>query len=181
VKSTFEELLAKYKKKGASQKQGGRPNKGKNLKLSTKNQNIPCYCKSQENYVVAPYSYARPTSPWSWSYPCYYSPLDYANLHMRSYMIQYSPTYVNHDSMQRPIVLDNNLVGSASINSKGGHKDNDESKYSQPRWCPSGLTHTQKRRLQRMRKQGSMEQRAAVIPTRSAITKQVWRPKQVVP
>jgi hypothetical protein len=132
VKSTFEELLAKYKKKGASQKQGGRPNKGKNLKLSTKNRNIPCYCKSQENYVVAPYSYARPTSPWSWSYPCYYSPLDYANLHMRSYMIQYSPTYVNHDSMQRPIVLDNNLVGSASINSKGGHKDNDESKYSRP-------------------------------------------------
>jgi hypothetical protein len=84
-------------------------------------------------------------------------------------------------SMQRPIVLDNNLVGSASINSKGGHKDNDESKYSQPRWCPSGLTHTQKRRLQRMLKQGSMEQRATVIPGRPTITKQVWRPKQVVP
>jgi hypothetical protein len=96
-------------------------------------------------------------------------------------MIQYPPTYVNHSSMQRPIVLDNNLVRSASINSKGGYKDNDESKYSQPRWCTSGLTHTQKRRLQRMRKQGSMEKRAAVIPARSTITKQVWRPKQVVP
>jgi hypothetical protein len=34
--------------------------------------------------------------------------------------------------------------------------------------------------LQRMRKQGSMEQRAVVIPARSAATKQVWRPKQVV-
>jgi hypothetical protein len=56
--------------------------------------------------------------------------MDYANLHMRSYMIQYPPTYVNHGSMQRVIVLDNNLVRSASINSKGGHKDNDESKYS---------------------------------------------------
>jgi hypothetical protein len=32
-----------------------------------------------------------------------------------------------------------------------------------------------------MRKQGSMEQRAAVIPARSATTKQVWRPRQVVP
>ena len=28
-----------------------------------------------------------------------------------------------------------------------------------PRWCPSGLSHTQKRRLQRMRKQESMEQK----------------------
>jgi hypothetical protein len=68
-------------------------------------------------------------------------------------MIQYPPTYVNHGPMQRPIVLDNNLVGNASINSKGGHKDSDESKYLQPKWCPSGLTHTQKRRLQRMQKQ----------------------------
>jgi hypothetical protein len=61
VKPTFEELLAKYRKKGASQKQGGRPSKGKNSKLSTKNQNIPCSCKSQENYVASPYSYAGPT------------------------------------------------------------------------------------------------------------------------
>jgi hypothetical protein len=87
VKPTFEELLAKYKKKGASQKQRGRPSKDKNLKLSTKNQNIPCSYKSQENYVATPYSYAGPISPWSWSYPSYYSPLDYANLHMCSYMI----------------------------------------------------------------------------------------------
>jgi hypothetical protein len=53
-------------------------------------------------------------------------------------MIQYPPTYVNHGSMQRPTVLDNNLVGSASINSKGGQKDGHESKYSQPRWDCNG-------------------------------------------
>jgi hypothetical protein len=35
--------------------------------------------------------------------------------------------------------------------------------------------------LQQMRKQGSMDQWAAVISARSATTKQVWRPKQVVP
>jgi hypothetical protein len=64
VKPTFEELLAKYKKKGASQKQRSRPSKGKNSKLSPKNnQNIPCSYKSQENYVAAPYLYAGPTSP----------------------------------------------------------------------------------------------------------------------
>ena len=26
-------------------------------------------------------------------------------------------------------------------------------KYHQPRWCPSGLSHSQKRRLQRLRRQ----------------------------
>jgi len=30
-------------------------------------------------------------------------------------------------------------------------KDQDKEKYFQPRWCPPGLTHTQKRRLQRLR------------------------------
>jgi hypothetical protein len=87
--------------------------------------------------------------------------LDYANLHMRSYMIQYPPTYVNHGSIQRTIGLDNNLVGSASINSKRGHKDSDESKYSQPRWCPSGLTHTKKEDCNgcRSKDQWSNEQR----------------------
>jgi hypothetical protein len=33
-------------------------------------------------------------------------------------------------------------------------------KYSQPRWCPPGLTHTQKRRLQRLRCQEQKEQEA---------------------
>ena len=32
-------------------------------------------------------------------------------------------------------------------------KDQDKEKYFQPRWCPLGLTHTQKRRLQRLRRQ----------------------------
>ena len=30
-------------------------------------------------------------------------------------------------------------------------KDQDKEKYFQPRWCPPGLTHIQKRRLQRLR------------------------------
>ena len=41
-------------------------------------------------------------------------------------------------SVQRPIVADDH---EASSNTK-------ISKYFQPRWCPSGLTHTQKRKLQ---------------------------------
>ena len=31
-------------------------------------------------------------------------------------------------------------------------------KYHQPRWCPSGLTHTQKRKLQRLRNKEKKEQ-----------------------
>jgi hypothetical protein len=101
---------------------------------------------------------------------------------MRLYMIQYPPTYVNHGSIQKMFIAGNNLVKSTPISAKGGDKDcKGESKYSQSRWCPSGLSHTQKRRLQRLRKQGSMEQQAVVIPARSAATKQVWMPKQVVP
>jgi hypothetical protein len=37
-----------------------------------KTYNTPSSCKTQENYAIAPYSYVGPTSPWSWSYPCYY-------------------------------------------------------------------------------------------------------------
>jgi len=31
-------------------------------------------------------------------------------------------------------------------------------KYHQPRWCPSGLTHTEKRKLQRLRNKEKREQ-----------------------
>ena len=31
-------------------------------------------------------------------------------------------------------------------------------KYHQPRWCPSSLTHTQKRKLQRLRNKEKREQ-----------------------
>ena len=37
---------------------------------------------------------------------------------------------------------------------------NSASKYHQPRWCPPGLSHLQKRRLQRLRHQEQKEQEA---------------------
>ena len=39
-------------------------------------------------------------------------------------------------------------------------KDQDKEKYFQPRWCPPGLTHTQKRRLQHLRRQEQKEKEA---------------------
>ena len=44
-------------------------------------------------------------------------------------------------SIQRPIVADDHEASSSTTTSK----------YFQPRWCPSGLTRTQKRKLQRLR------------------------------
>ena len=102
-------------------------------------------------------------------------------MYIHPYFIQYSSTYPSYGASQRPIVASNNLVKSEPDCSKEAEKDmKQENNYSQPRWCPLGLSHTQKRRLQRMRKKESMEQQAEVVPARSATMKQVWRPKQVV-
>ena len=100
---------------------------------------------------------------------------------MHPYFIQYSSTYPSYGVSQRPIVASDNLVKSKPKCSQDGEKDvKQDNQYLQPRWCPSGLSHTQKRRLQRMRKKESMKQQAEVVPARSATMKQVWRPKQVV-
>jgi len=97
---------------------------------------------------------------------------------MQSYYIHYPPIYPSFTS-QRPI--SDNLVKKNIDCSKECEKNiKQDLKYLQPKWCPSGLSHTQKRRLQRMRKKESMEQQAEVIPTRSATMKQVWKLKQVV-
>ena len=50
---------------------------------------------------------------------------------------------------QKPVMANDHEAGS----SKGA-----ADKYHQPRWCPSGLTHTQKRKLQRLRNKEKKEQ-----------------------
>ena len=97
---------------------------------------------------------------------------------MQSYYIQYSSTYPSCIS-QRPI--SNNLIEKNLSCSKEGEKDvKKDSKYLQPRWCPLALSHTQKRRLQCLRKQESMEQQVEVKPAKSVVEKKIWRPKKVV-
>ena len=72
---------------------------------------------------------------------------------MQSYYIQYPSMYPNYALPQRPVVSSNVLVKKDIECSKADEKGaKQDSKYLQPRWCPSGLSHTQKRRLQRMRK-----------------------------
>ena len=43
---------------------------------------------------------------------------------------------------QKPLIENDHEAGSSKSAAD---------KYHQPRWCPSGLTHTQKRKLQRLR------------------------------
>ena len=100
---------------------------------------------------------------------------------MQLYYIQYPPMYPNHALLQRLIVANNNPVKQDVDCSKENEKSKEQdSKYLQARWCPSGLSHTQKPRLQRMRKKEAMEQQVEDEPKTSAIMKMVWRPKQVV-
>jgi len=82
--------------------------------------------------------------------------------------------YPNYALPQRPVVANNNLIKKDVGCSKADEKSTKEdSKYLQPRWCPSGLSHTQKRRLQRMLKKEAMEQQVEAVPKTSATMKKV--------
>jgi hypothetical protein len=130
--------------------------------------------------VIMPYLFGERLAPWFWSYPYYCTHLDYSRMYMQPYFIQYPSTCPSNSVSQKPIVASNNLVNNKLDCSKDGEKSiKRDNQYLHSRWCPSGLSHTQKRRLQRMRKE-SMEQQVEVVPARSATTKQVWRPKCVV-
>ena len=170
---SFKELLAKYEKKGAVQKLKEPSNKVKDTKPSSELQER----SGQGNYA----SSNGPIAPWYCWCPYFYTSMDYSRMHMQSYYIQYPSIYPNHASPQRPIVASNNLVKKDVDCSKEVEKSaKQDSKYLQPRWCPSGLSHTQKRRLQCMRKRESMEQPVEVEPIKPVAMKKVWRPKQIV-
>ena len=154
----------------------GRPSKAKDEKTSSRSCEQLDPRSSQGN--CAAMSYSGPVVPWFWPYPSYCIPLDYSRMYIQSYYSQYPSMYPSCIS-QRPI--SNNLVEKDLNCSKEGEKDvKENSKYLQPRWCPSGLSHTQKRRLQHLRKQESMEQQVEVEPTKPVAMKKVWRPKQIV-
>ena len=164
---SFKELLAKYEKQGTVQKKEKQSGEAKDVSSSSKLQEQSVCCSHQSNGPFTP-----------WFHPYFYMPMDYSRMHMQSYYIQYPPIYPSYASPQRPIVASNNLVKKDFSCSKKDMKQ--DSRYSQPRWCPSGLSHTQKRKLQRLRKQESVEQQMEVKPITSVVTKKVWRPKQVV-
>ena len=102
-------------------------------------------------------------------------------MHMQSYYIQYPPIYPSHTSSQKLIVASNNLVlGDIDFSKADEKSGKQDSKYLQPKWCPSGLSHTLKRRLQRLCKKKAIEQQVEAVLVKSTTMKKVWRWKQVV-
>ena len=163
---------------GATQKQSRRLNEAKDEKASSRSCVQLDPRPSQDNCAAMPYS--GPVALWFWTNPCYYTPLYYNMMDMQPYSIQYPISYSKYGSSQRPITANGNLAKIGACAKQCENNSKQGSKYTQPRWCPSDLSHTQKRRLQRMRMKKSMEQQAEVVLARSVTMKQVWRPKQAV-
>ena len=77
---------------------------------------------------------------------------------------------VVQDKGKEPMVIDKSATSSAPPVQKPFTANNHEAsgskvadKYHQPRWCPEGLTHTQKRKLQRLRNKEKREQEAEKV------------------
>ena len=85
---SFKELLAKYEKKGVVQKQRERPDKVKDTKPSSSQEQSS---SNQGNL------FNEPIALWYCWYPCY-MPLDYSRMHMQSYYIHYPPMYPSYAS-----------------------------------------------------------------------------------
>ena len=157
-------------------KERGRPSEAKDKKTSSRSYEQLDPRSFQDN--CAAMSYSGLVVPWFWPYPSYFTPLDYSRMYIQPYYSQFPSMYPSCISQR---LISNTLVKKDLNCSKEGDKDvKENSKYLQPRWCPSGLSHTQKRRLQRLRKQESMEQQVEVEPTKPMIMKKIWRPKQII-
>ena len=127
---------------GATQKQRRWPNKPKDEKASSRSCEQLDPHPSHSNCADMPYS--GPVAAWFWLNPCYYTPLDYNMMHMQPYGKQYPISYSKYGSSQRPITVNGNLskIGACAKQCENNSKQG--SKYTQSRWCPSGLSHTQK-------------------------------------
>jgi hypothetical protein len=87
---SFKELLAKYEKKGAAQKQKEPSSKVKDTKPSSERQER----SGQDNYA----SSNGPIAPWYCWCLYFYTSMDYSRMHMQSYYIQYPSIYPKHAS-----------------------------------------------------------------------------------
>ena len=79
---SFKQLLAKYEEKVATQKQKKRPDQAKDTNSSSEHREQSSSHVQQGNNVFAPYSFGGPIAPWFWSYPYYYTPMDYSRMYM---------------------------------------------------------------------------------------------------
>jgi len=131
IRPSFKELLAKYEKMGATQKQRRRPNEAKDEKASSRSCEQLDPRPSQGN--CAAMTYSGPVTPWFWPNPCYYTSLDYNMMHMQLYGIQYPTTYSKYGSSQRPITANGNLAKIGACAKQCENNSKQGSKYTQLR------------------------------------------------
>jgi hypothetical protein len=117
IRSSLEKILASYKRKGATQEQKKRPNKTNHTKPSPGHREEPDSRSRHVNHTSAPYLFGELVDPWVLS-------------------------------SQTPIVAKNNLVKNMLTNDEGIENTKAQyNKYLLPRWCPSSLSHTQKKKI----------------------------------
>ena len=80
ARPSFKELLAKYEKEGASQKQRRRSNKVKDVKSTSTSGEQSNHRPCQGDCAAMQYSGS--VAPWFWLNPCSYTPMDYSGIHM---------------------------------------------------------------------------------------------------
>jgi hypothetical protein len=85
---SFNELLAKYKREGASKDQSNQPSGAKSVKATPRRKG-----SHHQRGNFSQYPFVKSVMPPSWYYPWYYSPADYSSMYMNSYMIQYLVAY----------------------------------------------------------------------------------------
>ena len=118
----------------------GWPSKAKDETLSRSCEQLDPR-SSQGN--CAAMSYSGPVVPWFWSYPSCYTSLDYCRMYIQPYYSQFPSMYPSCISQR---LISNTLVKKDLNCSKEGDKDvKENSKYLQPRWCPSGLSHSEEK------------------------------------
>jgi hypothetical protein len=74
---SFNELLAKYKREGATKDQSNQPIDAKGVKASPRHKGI-----QHQRVNFSQYPFVGSVMPSSWYYPCYYSPADYSSMYM---------------------------------------------------------------------------------------------------
>ena len=138
---TFSELLAIYKKKGAAGKKG----RSCSSAASTSPHAGNVRSSSIINSSTAACYPVRLTTPWSWPYLYCFPPPAHANMLVHP-NLQYPVIYPHHGVSTRPI--NENLAKGVSTVPNMREDNERGSEDLWPRWCPLGLFHTQKKRLQ---------------------------------
>ena len=87
MRLSFKELLVKYEKKGADQKQESRPYSTRDANSLPRHQEPQGFHQQQGNCADALYPFVGSYMPLSWPYPFYCASSNYNSMYMQPYII----------------------------------------------------------------------------------------------